>query len=154
MLTETRPELSALHAKLKAFVRDVVEPGERTYRQQHAASANRWSVPPVIDELKAQAKAAGLWNLWLPESEFGAGLTNREYAPLCETMGRSHLAPEVFNCSAPDTGNMEVLVRYGTEEQKAAAASRRRDPFRVCDDRARRRLVGRNQHRGAHRARR
>ena len=118
MLTETRPELSALHAKLKAFVRDVVEPGERTYRQQHAASANRWSVPPVIDELKAQAKAAGLWNLWLPESEFGAGLTNREYAPLCETMGRSHLAPEVFNCSAPDTGNMEVLVRYGTEEQK------------------------------------
>ena len=114
-----RPEVADLHARLKAFVRRVVEPGERTYFEQHRAAADRWAVPPVMEELKAQARAEGLWNLWLPESEFGAGLTNHEYAPLCETMGRTHIGPEVFNCSAPDTGNMEVLVRYGTLEQKA-----------------------------------
>jgi acyl-CoA dehydrogenase len=97
---------------------DVFVPGERRYWEQHRASADRWAIPPVMEEMKAAARAAGLWNLWLPESEYGAGLTNREYAPLCETMGRSFIAPEVFNCNAPDTGNMEVLVRYGTPEQK------------------------------------
>jgi acyl-CoA dehydrogenase len=118
MLTEVRPDVVELHARLKTFIRDVVVPGERVYFEQHAAAADRWTIPPVMEELKAQARAAGLWNLWLPESEYGAGLTNREYAPLCETMGRTHVGPEVFNCNAPDTGNMEVLVRYGTPAQK------------------------------------
>ncbi len=119
MPTEVRPEVAALRARLEAFMHDVVVPGERLYWEQHAASADRWSVPPVIEELKAKARAAGLWNLWLPASDYGAGLSNRDYAPLCETMGRSHLAPEIFNCNAPDTGNMEVLVRYGTAAQKS-----------------------------------
>ena len=112
------PEVSELQDRVRAFVRDVVEPGERTYWEQHEAASNRWSVPPVLDELKAKARAAGLWNLFLPESEYGAGLSNRAYAPLCEIMGRTALGPEIFNCSAPDTGNMEVLVRYGTPEQR------------------------------------
>ena len=118
MLTEVRPDVVELHARLKTFIRDVVVPGERVYFEQHAAAADRWTIPPVMEGLKAQARAAGLWNLWLPQSEYGAGLTNREYAPLCETMGRTHIGPEVFNCNAPDTGNMEVLVRYATPAQK------------------------------------
>ena len=96
---------------------------EHLYPNEAAIAAgndagDRWQPAPLIDELKAKARDAGLWNLFLPESEHGAGLTNLEYAPLCEIMGRSPYAPEVFNCSAPDTGNMEVLARYGTEEQK------------------------------------
>jgi acyl-CoA dehydrogenase len=113
-----RPEVSELQDRLRAFMRDVVEPGERVYFEQHEAAPSRWTVPAVLDELKAKAKAAGLWNLFLPESEYGAGLSNREYAPLCEIMGRTAIGPEVFNCSAPDTGNMEVLTRYGTPEQR------------------------------------
>ncbi len=96
-----------------------VYPNESVYEEQLSQQKDRWAeVPPVIEELKAKAKKEGLWNLFLPESDLGAGLTNLEYAPLCEIMGRSPIGPEVFNCNAPDTGNMEVLVRYGTEEQK------------------------------------
>jgi acyl-CoA dehydrogenase len=118
MSSEARPELGELKRRLEAFVREVVEPGEVRYWEQHAAAADRWTIPPAMEQMKAAARAAGLWNLFLPQSEYGAGLANREYAPLCEIMGRSAIAPEVFNCNAPDTGNMEVLVRYGTAEQK------------------------------------
>jgi acyl-CoA dehydrogenase len=94
-----------------------IHPNEaRHYRE--AEELGPWKVYPVVEELKPKARAAGLWNLFLPDSEHGAGLSNLDYAPLCEIMGRSHLAPEVFNCSAPDTGNMEVLARYGTREQQ------------------------------------
>ncbi len=113
------PNVIALQARLHEFVREAVYPNERLYQQQLNDGPTRWHIPPIMEELKAQARAAGLWNLFLPESEYGAGLTNLEYAPLCEIMGRSPLAPEVFNCAAPDTGNMEVLVRYGTPEQRA-----------------------------------
>ena len=104
------------HERLTAFMEAHVYPSEPAYRAQ--IEQERWRLPPVVEELKARARAAGLWNLFLPESGLGAGLTNLEYAPLCEVMGRVPWAPEVFNCSAPDTGNMEVLVRYGSPEQK------------------------------------
>src|ERR671923_1440037 len=107
-----------LQRRLAAFMDEHIYPNEDTYHRQ-IADGDRWQPVRIIEELKPKARAAGLWNLFLPESEYGAGLTNVEYAPLCEIMGRvSPFAPEVFNCSAPDTGNMEVLVRYGTEEQK------------------------------------
>ncbi len=108
----------ALRARLEAFMDEHVYPNEKTYAEQLNSAEDRWTIPPVMEEMKAEAKAAGLWNLFLPEPEYGAGLSNLEYAPLCEVMGRSPIAPEVFNCNAPDTGNMEVLVRYGSEEQK------------------------------------
>jgi acyl-CoA dehydrogenase len=97
---------------------DHVYPNEKRYFEEIAE--NRWGHPPVLEELKAKAKTAGLWNLFLSESEHGANLTNVEYAPLCEAMGRVHFASQIFNCSAPDTGNIETLIRYGTEAQKAA----------------------------------
>jgi acyl-CoA dehydrogenase len=105
---------------VERFVRERVIPHERTYWDQlvHSDDWRRWRVPPILDELKAEAKAAGLWNLFLPDDEYGAGLDNRDYAPIAEITGRCFLAPEVLNCSAPDTGNMEVLVRYGSDEQK------------------------------------
>jgi acyl-CoA dehydrogenase len=106
-----------LQQRLAAFMETHVYPNETTFRQQ-VAEGDRWQPTAIIEELKARARAAGLWNLFLPDSEYGAGLTNSEYAPLCEIMGRSPCAAEVFNCSAPDTGNMEVLVRYGTPEQR------------------------------------
>jgi acyl-CoA dehydrogenase len=95
-----------------------IYPVEKQVYEQHAKLPSRWMVPPIIEELKEKAKKEGLWNLFLPESEYGAGLTNYEYAFLCEEMGKVFFAAEVFNCSAPDTGNMEVLVRYGTPQQK------------------------------------
>jgi len=109
-----------LKARLESFMETHVYPNERTYHAQHAAFADRWTIPPIIETLKQRARAEGLWNLWLPESDLGAGLTNLDYAHLCEVMGRSPIAPEVFNCNAPDTGNMEVLVRYGTSDQQRA----------------------------------
>tara|TARA_B100001123_G_scaffold163674_1_gene188584 strand:+ start:22550 stop:23758 length:1209 start_codon:yes stop_codon:yes gene_type:complete len=113
------PRVVALQKKISAFMKEVVYPNEQNYVNQLNASIDRWQSPPLMEEMKAQARTAGLWNLFLPESEFGAGLTNLEYAPLCEIMGRSVIAPEVFNCSPPDTGNMELLVRYGTDTQKS-----------------------------------
>ena len=104
--------------KLHAFMEEFIYPNEAIYDEQINKENPFSSVPPIMEELKQKAKEQGLWNLFLPESEFGAGLTNVEYAPLCEIMGRSAIAPEVFNCAAPDTGNMEVLVRYGTAEHK------------------------------------
>jgi len=107
-----------LEERLTAFMEEYVYPNEaRFYRE--AEDLGPWAVYPGVEELKPIARRMGLWNLFLPESEHGAGLSNLEYASLCEIMGRSHLAPEVFNCSAPDTGNMEVLARYGTAEQQA-----------------------------------
>src|SRR5258705_1930424 len=105
-----------LQGRVRAFLQEYVYPNERRYPDE--IERNRWTPTRVVEELKPKARAAGLWNLFLPNDEHGAGLTNLEYAPLCETMGRSVMAPEIFNCSAPDTGNMEVLARYGTPEQK------------------------------------
>ena len=110
-----------LQRRLVAFMDEHIYPNEARFHEEVAenrAKGNAWIPTRVIEELKPTARAEGLGNLGLPESEYGAGLKNHEYAPLCEIMGRSHLAPEVFNCSAPDTGNMEVLVRYGNEAQK------------------------------------
>jgi len=105
-----------LQKKLTAFMDEHIYPNDQRFHDEIERS--RWLPTRIIEELKPKARAAGLWNLFLPESEYGAGLSNLEYAPLCEIMGRSVMAPEVFNCSAPDTGNMEVLERYGTPEQK------------------------------------
>jgi acyl-CoA dehydrogenase len=111
-------KVQKLRSSLIEFMNEIVYPNEKTYEEQLNQADSRWTIPPIMEEMKQQAKKAGLWNLFLPDSEYGAGLTNLEYAPLCEIMGRSFIAPEVFNCAAPDTGNMEVLVRYGTQEQK------------------------------------
>jgi len=105
-----------LQRRLQGFMDEYIYPNERRYDDE--IERNRWSPPSVIEELKPKARAASLWNLFLPDDAHGQGLTNLEYAPLAEIMGRSFIAPEVFNCSAPDTGNMEVLARYGTAEQK------------------------------------
>ncbi|PYR09431.1 MAG: acyl-CoA dehydrogenase, partial [Acidobacteria bacterium] len=114
---EHSPKVKDLQRRFVAFMREHIYPNEATFHRQ-IAEGDRWQPTAIVEELKPKARAAGLWNLFLPDSEYGAGLTNVEYAPLCEIMGRvSPFAPEVFNCSAPDTGNMEVLVRYGTETQ-------------------------------------
>jgi len=111
------PKVVELQRKLGAFMETHVYPNEQRFDDE-VAQDDRWQPVRLIEDLKTSAKGAGLWNLFLPASDRGAGLTNTEYAPLCEIMGRVVWAPEIFNCSAPDTGNMEVLERYGTEEQK------------------------------------
>ncbi len=106
--------------QVERFIAERVVPNEQTYADQlvHTDDWREWRIPPIVEELKAEAKGLGLWNLFLPDEEFGAGLDNRDYAPVAELTGRSFLAPEVFNCSAPDTGNAEVLVKYGSDLQK------------------------------------
>ncbi|MGI9425061.1 MAG: acyl-CoA dehydrogenase family protein [Hyphomicrobiaceae bacterium] len=121
---EPSDKVKELRDRLMAFMDAHIYPNQETYQQQLAAMGygaenwNNWGPVPILEELKPQAREAGLWNLFLPESERGGGLTNLEYAPLCEIMGRVSWAPEVFNCSAPDTGNMETIERYGTAKQK------------------------------------
>jgi acyl-CoA dehydrogenase len=111
-------KVQGLREELMGFMDEHVYPNEKTYHEQVETGGDRWGTPPIMEELKEKARSAGLWNMFLPDSEYGAGLSNLEYAPLCEIMGRSLIAPEVFNCNAPDTGNMEVLVRYGSPEQQ------------------------------------
>jgi len=111
-------KVNELRARMNDFMERYVYPNERTYHEQIAASGNPFHHAEIVDELKAKARAEGLWNLFLPDNEYGAGLTNQEYAPLAEITGRVHWAPEVFNCSAPDTGNMEILAQFGTPDQK------------------------------------
>jgi acyl-CoA dehydrogenase len=116
MTFEVSEKTKKLQQRLQAFMDSHVSPNEEKFQAEIALA--RWKPTRIVEELKAKARHEGLWNLFLPHDENGAGLTNLEYAPLCEIMGRSHIAPEIFNCSAPDTGNMEVLARYGTAEQK------------------------------------
>ena len=117
-ISTTSPRTEEIAARLTAFIEEHVYPAEPVFERQLEAAADRWNELPVMTELKAKAKAAGLWNLFLPKRHFPDALTNLEYAPLCEIMGRSPIGAEPFNCSAPDTGNMETLILYGTEEQK------------------------------------
>lgn len=119
MLPELRREAKDLIARVKDFIEEECIPSEHIFHDQIQEGENRWnSYPEVINELKDKAKSKGLWNLFLPESEFGAGLTNYEYAHLAEVMGTSHIASEAMNCAAPDTGNMEVIARYGNEKHQ------------------------------------
>ena len=145
--------------RAESFMHKHVRPAVPIYRQQDEAG-ERWKVIPILEDLKKKARAEGLWNMFMPPSaheddEFrGAGLTNLEYAPLAEEMGHIGWASEVFNCSAPDTGNMEVFMRYGTkgaEAEVAAPADGRRNPFRLPDDGAGGGVVGCHQHRDQHR---
>ena len=147
-----------LRENLLNFVRTRIEPSEPVFAEQLAGLENKWAWndAPVFKELQAQARERGLWNLFLPGAH-GAGLTNVQYAPLAEITGWSgHLAPAALNCSPPDTGNMEVLSVFGSDVQKKQWLEpllARRDPLRLRDDRARRRVLGRHEHRHPHRAR-
>jgi acyl-CoA dehydrogenase len=116
MSFELSAQAKELQQRLQRFMAAYVYPNEHRFHEEVARES--WKPAKIVEELKSKARDEGLWNLFLPQDPHGAGLTNLEYAPLCEIMGRSHMAPEVFNCSAPDTGNMEVLARYGTPEQK------------------------------------
>src|SRR5260370_34455779 len=117
MISDYSEKVQALQKKLADFLDDSIYPNENPFFAQ-ISEGDRWQPTAIVEDLKPKAKAAGLWNLFLPESEYGAGLSNLEYAPLCELMGRAVMGPEVFNCSAPDTGNMETIVRYGSAEHK------------------------------------
>ena len=112
------PRVETLRQKLLVFMDDHIYPNEERRKREHESLGDRWKSPPIMEELKSKARDQGLWNLFLSESEKGAGLSNVEYAHLCEIMGRVHWAPEVFNCNAPDTGNMETIERYGSEDHK------------------------------------
>ncbi len=154
-------KVKAMRERLLAFMDEHIYPNEaRFYAEiaENRKNGNAWIPTKIVEELKPKARAAGLWNLFLPSSARAPeGLTNLEYAPLCEIMGRVPFAAEIFNCSAPDTGNMETLERYASEEHQgplAGAAAARRDPLGLPDDRAGRGLVGRHQHPVQHRARR
>src|SRR5229473_2357664 len=118
MLPAMTPRTEELAARITAFMDEHIYPAEPVFQRQIESAADRWDELPGMAELKAKAKAAGLWNLFLPKRHYPDALSNFEYAPLCEIMGRSPIGPEPFNCSAPDTGNMETLILYGTEEQK------------------------------------
>ena len=119
MQFEHSEKVQELIQKVDQFLTDNLYPVEEEIQECIDNASDRWTIPPLLEELKAKAKSEGLWNFFLPDSdEYGYGLNNLEYAPLCELMGRSRFAGEIFNCSAPDTGNMEVFARYGTEEQK------------------------------------
>lgn len=118
MLKELSPKAQALKKDLLQFMDEHVYPNEKTVETYIEEAEDRWTIPPIIEELKAKAKGQGLWNLFLDHPEYGAGLSNYDYAHLCEIMGRSLIAPEIFNCNAPDTGNMEVFIKYGTDDQK------------------------------------
>ena len=150
----------ALLEKLHKFMDEVIYPAEPVYEEQMEKAKDRWQLPPVIEECKAEAKKRGLWNMFLPaDRETGdthgtMGLSNLEYAPICEVLGRSSIASEAVNCSAPDTGNMEVFARYGrqgAQGEVAEAAAQRRDPLLLRHDRAGGRLVRRAQRRVPHR---
>src|SRR5438309_4920402 len=114
---EHSPKVKDLQRRFVAFMREHIYPNEATFHRQ-IAEGDRWQPTAIVEELKPKARAAGLWNLFLPESEYGAGLTNLEYAPLCELIGRSCMAPEVIDCSKPDPGNMATIVRYGSAGHK------------------------------------
>ncbi len=118
MLTPPSARAAELRQRISAFLEQHILPAEEIYRRQHHEMADHWGPVPIMEELKAKGKAQGLWNLFLPKEEFPDSLTNVEYATLCEIMGRSPIGSEPFNCSAPDTGNMETIARYGTKEQK------------------------------------
>jgi acyl-CoA dehydrogenase len=118
MLFELSDRARMIEEQVQRFMDEQVYPNERTYQEQVEASGDPHCEPPIMKELRAKAKGLGLWNLFLPDPEFGPGLTNLEYTPLCEIMGRSPIAPRVFNCQAPDTGNAEILAEFGTAEQK------------------------------------
>ena len=115
---EYSTKVKDLQSRVSAFMEAHVYGSEKLFNQQLDEGNTRWKIPPIMEELKVKAKSEGLWNLFLPESDRGFGLTNLEYAPLCEIMGRSPIGAEAFNCSAPDTGNMEVLERYGNDDHK------------------------------------
>jgi acyl-CoA dehydrogenase len=115
---EPSERVQLLQDQITRFMEEYIYPAESVAQEQVVASGDPHHEPEIVEELKAKAKGLGLWNLFLPDGEWGAGLTNLEYAPLCEIMGRSFIAPRVFNCAAPDTGNAEILAQFGTEEQK------------------------------------